>query len=184
MCSVRRTLVGFHQQIIKKVRFTESSRRTRKSIEMPVLHVSACVCMHLRQHSHEHLVTGRDAGEMRFGMIEVTMPASGVAIAALSPPPPTAACIVRVEAPGSSVDKLTYRFVPASELGRIAVDLPGASHTQSRGAAAPRQLRRKRDILATLLQRVVGRDGGVQGEPGRQRKRDMVRELWGRIRSS
>ena len=134
--------------------------------------------------AREHLVTGRDAGEMRFGMIEVTMPASGVAIAALSPPPPTAACIVRVEAPGSSVDKLTYRFVPASELGRIAVDLPGASHTQSRGAAAPRQLRRKRDILATLLRRVVGRDGGVQGEPGRQRKRDMVRELWGRIRSS
>ena len=146
--------------------------------------VCVCVCMHLRQRSQEHLVTGYDAGEMRFGMIEVTMPASGVAIAALSPPPPTAACIVRVEAPGSSVDKLTYRFVPASELGRIAVDLPGASHTQSRGAAAPRQLRRKRDILATLLQRVVGRDGGVQGEPGRQRKRDMVRELWGRIRSS
>ena len=116
----------------------------------------ACVCMHLRQRSHEHLVTGRAAGEMRFGMIEVTIPASGVAIAALSPPPPTAACIVRVEAPGSSVDKLTYRLVPASE----------------------------RDILATLLQRVVGRDGGVQGEPGRQRKRDMVRELWGRIRSS
>ena len=146
--------------------------------------VCVCVCMHLRQRSQEHLVTGYDAGEMRFGMIEVTIPASGVAISALSPPPATAACIVRVEAPGSSVDKLTYRLVPASEVGRIAVDLPGESHTQSPGSDAPRQLRRKRDILATLLRRVVGRDGGVQGEPGRQRKRDMVRELWGRIRSS